>query len=132
MESGVNFHFAREWETDDREGYDRQFTEADAVDLGADTLKAINGFGFFMKWANRGDYEDKDPTEIVKSSQLTEVVPYSKAAYKKLVTDPDAEAAAKAAEERRKQEEEAASKDGAEQISASAVAILAAAYTLAF
>lgn len=136
MDSGVNFHFARNFVTEDMAGYDRQFTKEDAADIEDDAPQSINAFSFYFSWPSIAKRDDNvtNPT-LLKSGKVQTIIPFSEAAYKALVTDPDAAAAKKAKEEAdklAKEEEAKKNKDGAQQITASAAAVLAAAYALSF
>lgn len=99
-------------------GWDRQLTEDDAADISKDNPKSIKAVSFFLEWPDRkAEIEGVLASNIVSSTKTQSLVPFSTIAYEKYTA---------------KNEKDNESKDGAQQITVSATAILAAAYALSF
>lgn len=132
MDSGVTFHWFRNFSTADEAGYDIQLTKDDG-----DVKR--NMFSFVWVW-----YDDTKTNAAPNKEYLNAAggadygcAPITASAYKTLVTDveakeaADAEAAKKAEEEKNKNTN-TDDKDWATQTTAHATALLAAVYALAF
>jgi len=130
MDSGITYHWFRNFSTLDEPGYDLQLTK----DHGD---KGIPALAFVWVWFDEAKSTSTPSDEVLNSSSEYKCTAITAAAYKKLITDPD-EAEKKAAEEaaaKKKAEEDALKnkdKDGATQTTAFATALLAAVYALVF
>ena len=134
MDSGVTYHWFRNFSTEDEAGYDIQLTEADGD-------KKRNMFSFVWMWFDETKAESSAPNKEYLNAVGGDdygCAPITASAYKTLVTDVEAAEKKKAEEEAAKKAEEEKNKnntkdeDWATQTTAHATALLAAVYALAF
>lgn len=132
MDSGITYHWFRNFSTADEAGFDIQLTEADGD-------KKRNMFSFVWAWFDESKSDSAPNKEYLNAAggAAYGCAPITASAYKTLVTDveakekADADAAAKKAEEEKKKNENK-DEDWATQTTAHATALLAAVYALAF
>lgn len=133
MDSGITYHWFRNFSTADEAGFDIQLTEADGD-------KKRNMFSFVWAWFDEAKSDAAPNKEYLNAAGGADYgcAPITAAAYKTLVTDVEAaekkaeeDAAAKKAEEE-KNKNNTKTDDWATQTTAHATALLAAVYALAF